>query len=130
MPISVLRTVPYTFTVDVGATPVELSVANVPNAPAGAFVSSWDVQNTSSTSTDAVWVRLGPTGTAITAPSGATPGNAIKLFAGRSYSFIPEEPTVVLTDTAIWGVLILQSVSGTITMTGVANLYVPEGTTA
>ena len=129
MPISVLRTVPYTFTVDVGVTPVELSVINVPNAPDGAFVASWDVQNTSSTSTDAVWARLGPTGTTITAP-GTTPGNAIKLFAGRSYSFSPEEPTVVLTDTAIWGVLILQSVSGTITVTGVANLYVPEGTAA
>lgn len=130
MSISVLRTVPYTFTIDVTATPVELSVANVPGAPAGGFVSSWDIQNTSATSTDAIWARLGPTGTAITAPSGSTPGNAIKLFGGRSYSFIPEEPTVVLADVGVWGVLILQAVSGTITVTGVANLYVPEGTAA
>ena len=130
MSISVLRTVPYTFTIDVTTAPVELSVTNVPDAPAGGFVSSWDIQNTSATSTDAIWARLGPTGTAITAPSGATPGNAIKLLGGRSYSFIPEEPTVVLADVGVWGVLILQAVSGTITVTGVANLYVPEGTVA
>lgn len=130
MPIFVLRTVPYTFTIDVTTSPVELSVANVPDAPAGGFVSSWDIQNTSATSTDAIWARLGPTGTTITAPSGATPGNAIKLLGGRSYSFVPEEPTVSLTDIAVWGVLILQSVTGTVTVTGVANLYVPEGTAA
>lgn len=130
--LAINRTVPYPFEGQAAAaSTLTISSTSIVGFPSGGIVVGWDILNTSTTTGQILRVRLGPSGTAITTPSGGPPsttlGNAIPLDAGKSYSFSRSEDQYSTTDQTVWGVLLVRSYVGDYSFTGVATVLLPPG---